>query len=62
MLKLIHARHGRKGILKRYQHARLGVIEIVVMHGKKGSAAVIHISDVKRAARDQRNELQRRQG
>jgi hypothetical protein len=46
MLKLIHSQHGRKGVLRRYQHTKLGVIEIVTMYGKDGSCDVIHIQDV----------------
>lgn len=64
MLKLIHSQYGRKGVLRRYQHAKLGVIEIVTMHGRKGSADVIHIQDVRRIVLHGRRsvDLKRRQG
>jgi hypothetical protein len=64
MLRLIRTQRGRKGVWRTYLHARLGRLEIVTLHGRIGSADVIHIhQDTRRLQQRRRSaELQRRQG
>ena len=54
MLSLIRTQRGRKGIWRTYQYARLGRLEVVTMHGKKGAADIIHIEHVKHLVYRQR--------
>jgi hypothetical protein len=46
MLRLIHAEEGRAGVLRHYQHDRLGMLVIVTVWGKPG-ADVIHLQTYK---------------
>lgn len=53
-MQLISVERGRCGVLRAYQHPRLGRLEVVTLPGKNGSADVIHIEHVKHIVRRQR--------
>jgi hypothetical protein len=51
MLTYIDVEYGANGALRRYQHPTLGVIEVLSMYGRNGSADIVNLHGALEIAR-----------
>jgi hypothetical protein len=59
-LRLLSVEKGRCGVLRRFQHPALGVLEIVTVHGLRGAADVIHIQHVAQRVQERKRAGKKR--